>query len=88
VHLVEHEEELEQPKLPELFGAIEVCDALGVSTGNLQYVRDLPPAVAQVRATRLWLADDIRPFAKVYKARRTARKRRQAKAAKKLAKAI
>jgi len=62
----------------QLMGAIEVCDALGIKTGNLQYIKDLPPAVTSVRATRLWLIADIQEFAKVYKGRRRARLRRQA----------
>jgi hypothetical protein len=46
----------------ELWGVAEVCEALGTTTGNLDRWRNLPQPVMRVRATRLWLADDIRDY--------------------------
>jgi hypothetical protein len=54
-------------------GAWEVAECLGVHRTNLQFIRDLPEPVQELRATRLWLADDIRQFAKVYESRRQER---------------
>ena len=48
-----------RPVIPELMGFAEVCETLGVRTGNLQFISDLPRPVASVRATQLWLADEI-----------------------------
>jgi hypothetical protein len=49
---------------PDLMGAKEVAAELGTSVPNLRAVRDLPEAVAEVAATRLWDADEIRRFAR------------------------
>lgn len=46
----------------ELWGVAEVCEALGTTTGNLGRWRGLPQPVMRVRATRLWLAEDIREY--------------------------
>lgn len=46
----------------ELWGVAEVCEALGTTTGNLSRWRGLPEPLMRVKATRLWLADDIREF--------------------------
>jgi prophage antirepressor-like protein len=46
----------------ELWGVAEVCEALGTTTGNLGRWPNLPEPVMRVRATRLWLADDIRQY--------------------------
>jgi hypothetical protein len=48
----------------ELWGMAEVCEELGTTTGNLGKWPSLPKPVMRVRATRLWLADDIREFRK------------------------
>lgn len=53
-------------RMPELMGAAEVSEALGVRVCNLTFVEDLPLPVSRLRATRLWLASDIRAFAEVY----------------------
>ena len=59
--------------LLERMGAWEVAECLGVERTNLQFIKDLPEPVEEVRATRLWLAEEIREFAKVYNLRRQAR---------------
>lgn len=51
-------------ELPELMGAYEACQELGVASGNLRKVAGLPEPVAQVKATALWLAEDIRALAR------------------------
>jgi hypothetical protein len=51
-----------RPKLPELFGRWECAQALGCSTANLDRQRGVPEPIAEVKATRLWLADEIREF--------------------------
>jgi hypothetical protein len=58
---------------PELFGVAEVAEALNVTPSNLQYVKDLPEPVQRLRCSKIWLADEIREFAAVYRARRAAR---------------
>lgn len=57
-------------QVPQLMGVAEVGDALGVRVQNLQFIKDLPQPVAKVRATRLWLAEEIWAFAEVYNERR------------------
>jgi hypothetical protein len=64
--------------LPELMGTAEVAEALGVSASNLQFIQDLPEPVQTLRATRIWLAQDIREFAQVYASRRDMRHRSRA----------
>ncbi len=61
-------------KIPPLMGFAEVCECLGVRSGNLQFITDLPKPAAHVRATSLWVAADIRKFAKIYHARRAKRR--------------
>lgn len=52
--------------LPELMGAKEVCDFLGVASGNLRRnsgkTRGLPEPRQQLAATAVWIADEIRAF--------------------------
>lgn len=48
--------------IPRMMRAAEVCDALGVRVQNLQFVQNLPKPVQKVRATRLWLAEEILEF--------------------------
>ena len=51
-----------RPKLPELWGRTETAEALGCSTANLDRQVGVPEPIAEVKATRLWLADEIREF--------------------------
>lgn len=55
---------------PEVFGSFEVAEALEIHQSNLFHVKDLPAPVQTIRATRLWLATEIREYAKLYNARR------------------
>ena len=66
-----------RPVIPELMGFAEVCETLGVRTGNLQFISDLPRPVASVRATQLWLADEILEFNSLYQERRDERAKRR-----------
>jgi hypothetical protein len=59
--------------LLERMGAWEVAECLGVQRTNLQFIKDLPEPVQRLKATPLYLADEIREFAKVYSLRRQAR---------------
>jgi hypothetical protein len=52
-----------------LWGVAEVCEALGTTTSNLDRWRNLPEPVIRVRATRLWLPDDIRRYRDAREAR-------------------
>ena len=52
-----------------LWGVSEVCEALGTTTSNLDRWRNLPEPVyigetdeGRVRATRLWLPEEIRAY--------------------------
>lgn len=63
------------PPLPELMGATEAAAAIGVKVQNLGSIRDLPEPDQELLAGRIWRADKIRDFAKVYKQRQRARKR-------------
>jgi hypothetical protein len=49
---------------PELMGAAEAADELGVRQQNLRTVAGLPAPYGRVRATTLWRADEIRRLAK------------------------
>lgn len=60
-------------KLP-LMGVKEVCDELGVATGNLDRLRGLPEPVDRVTATRLWEEAEIKKFAARLKRRRQQQK--------------
>ncbi len=46
-------------EVPELMGAAEVAEALGVKASNLQFIHDMPESVQRLRATRIWRAQDI-----------------------------
>jgi hypothetical protein len=69
-------------KVPRLYGVFEVGQALGVAVTNLaeKTIADgrgpagLPEPVMKLKATRIWLADEIDEFAIEYKARRAKRK--------------
>jgi hypothetical protein len=53
-----------KPRIPELMGAREACEALGVKSANLGKVRDLPKPVQVLAATTVWRATDIRALAR------------------------
>jgi hypothetical protein len=63
---------------PELMGAREVADCLGVKVSNLQFIKDLPQPLQELTCGRVWLAAEIRKFAEVYEARREARQTKAA----------
>jgi hypothetical protein len=54
---------------PELFGAAEAAEALGINTTNLRAIVGLPKPYDKIRASPLYRADEIRELA----ARRNAR---------------
>lgn len=61
---------------PELMGTTEVAQTLGIKAQNLSGRNvpvGMPEPVAHLRATRVWLADDVRAFAAELAARREAR---------------
>jgi predicted DNA-binding transcriptional regulator AlpA len=63
-------------KVPELMGVSEVAECLGIKPPNLygnNAPKGLPEPVRHVRATKLWLADDIREFKAHREAERGAR---------------
>lgn len=49
--------------VPELMGAAEVADHLGIKRQNVNRQAGLPAPVQQLRATRVWIADEIRAYA-------------------------
>lgn len=49
--------------LPELMGAYEACQLLGVQSGNLRKTAGLPEPVQELRMGSIWRAEDIRRFA-------------------------
>lgn len=51
-------------RIPELMGAAEVAEAVGIDVSNIDRTRGLPESVGRLRATRLWLAADINEFVK------------------------
>lgn len=61
-------------KVPELFGYFEACECIGVSRTNLRFVKGMPEPVADLSCGRIWRADDVREFAKIYNARRVLRR--------------
>lgn len=63
-------------RLPELMGAAEVAECLDIKSQNVRGPNKpagLPEPVAHVRATPLWLADEIREFSEGYQLRRRRR---------------
>lgn len=50
-------------------GAAEAAEVIGVAVPNLSALVGMPEPVAYLRATRVWLADDIREFAIDYQSR-------------------
>lgn len=65
------------PSFPEVLGTKEVAELLGVATSNLKSISGLPEPVSRVSATKLWLAEDILPFAEEYHQRRMLRLHRR-----------
>lgn len=54
-----------KPGLPELWAVTEVAEALGLAAyQNVYQLVGLPKPVIQLNRGKLWLADDIREFAK------------------------
>jgi hypothetical protein len=58
-----------RPKVPELMGAAEAAEEIGTAVQNLGSLLGMPEPVAQLRATRVWLADEVRAFAVEYQTR-------------------
>lgn len=60
---------------PRLWRSAEVARALGIHVSNLRKVRHLPEPwqvldeTPGVRPTKLWLADDVVPFARDFRER-------------------
>jgi len=50
--------------LPELWGARQTAEYLGVRMSNLYKVSGLPEPAIELERGRLWRADEIRKFAK------------------------
>lgn len=71
------------PAVPRLMGAVEVAKAIGItSPNNLAKVAGLPkPRVTYLARGDLWLADEVKAFAKARQQRLREQERRRAKAA-------
>ena len=52
-----------RPDEPELMGAHEAAETLGIWQTNLRKVSGLPKPYQKIRATTLWRAQEIRAFA-------------------------
>jgi hypothetical protein len=52
-----------RPSEPELMGAKEAAETLGVGQTNLRVLPDLPEPYDKVGATTLWRADEVRDLA-------------------------
>jgi len=50
------------PKVPELMGAREVADALGVDRRNLYKVASLPKPAQELRSGPVWVKEEIDKF--------------------------
>jgi hypothetical protein len=59
-----------RPSEPELWGAAECCECLGVLGQNLRTLAGLPEPYDKIRASTLWRADEIREFAQERNLRR------------------
>ncbi|CAB4197743.1 hypothetical protein UFOVP1313_29 [uncultured Caudovirales phage] len=49
---------------PEVMGASEAAEAIGVRQVNLRTLKGLPEPYGRIRSTTLWRAEEIREFAK------------------------
>jgi hypothetical protein len=63
------------PPLPEVMGSTEAAAVIGVKVQNLGSIRDLPEPDQEIAAGRVWRAEKIKDFARVYKTRQRARQR-------------
>lgn len=50
---------------PELLGAVEAAETLGVDQTNLRKLAGLPAPYDKVRATTLWRAEEVRKLAEL-----------------------
>jgi hypothetical protein len=67
-----------RPNEPELVGASDAAEILGVRQPNLRTLSGLPEPYDKIRATTLWRKDEMQAFAD---ARRAAREEREAREA-------
>ena len=51
-------------EFPELMGAAEVANELGIDVSNVGRIQGMPEPKAQLRATKVWSAEEIRDFAR------------------------
>lgn len=56
-------------QVPELMGAAEAATEIGIPVQNLGTTLGMPEPVARLKATRIWLADEVRAFALEYQTR-------------------
>jgi hypothetical protein len=71
--------ERRRPVVPELMGASEAAETIGVYVQNLTTLAGMPEPVATLRATRIWLADEVREFAADYQSRSRVQSHRKGK---------
>ncbi len=58
-----------QPDEPELVGAKDAAEILGVLQVNLRTLKGLPEPYGRIRASTVWRAEEIRAFAETRAAR-------------------
>jgi hypothetical protein len=56
--------------VPELMGVTEVCEELGTKSSNLDKIAGLPEPLQRLAGGRVWVADEIRQFARERRERR------------------
>jgi hypothetical protein len=54
---------------PEVLGAAEAAEALGVRQVNLRTLKGLPEPYGKIKATTLWRAEEVRAFAEIRRER-------------------
>jgi hypothetical protein len=54
---------IKKTNVPELVGAAEAAELLGVAVSNLDRVANLPAPATTLRATRVWVKADIEALA-------------------------
>jgi hypothetical protein len=59
---------------PEIWGAAEAAEHLGVQQPNLRTIHGLPEPYQEIRMGKLWRADDIRDFMPEFNARASRKK--------------
>jgi hypothetical protein len=52
----------QESRIPDIWGAAEVAAELGIAVSNIDRTAGMPAPVAELSATRVWLADDVRAF--------------------------